>query len=135
MAFTLHPQLEKDCIFVCELSQCKVLLLNNSQFPWLVLVPMHEGLRELHDLNPQDYQQVMLEIHHVSIKFSQYSQAHKMNIAALGNMVPQLHIHIISRFESDVAWPGPVWNHPAPPTPYSKAAQAQMQHELRSLLT
>ncbi|MGE0754001.1 MAG: HIT domain-containing protein [Alphaproteobacteria bacterium] len=113
MPFKLHPQLAADTIPVGDLAVCRVLLMNNCLFPWLVLVPQREGLREIFDLGEEDYQAVMNEIRMVSAHFAAHAKAHKINIAALGNMVPQLHIHIIARFETDAAWPNPVWGTPA----------------------
>ncbi len=113
MTFTLHPTLAADTIPICDLPLCRLLLMNNANFPWLIMVPRRDGLRELFDLTPADYTVAMQEIRHVCEKFAAYSKAHKLNIAALGNIVPQLHIHIIARFPTDPAWPNPVWNSPA----------------------
>lgn len=109
MAFALHPQLACDTVLVGDFTCCRVLLMNNPNFPWLILVPRREKLRELFDLSHADYDTVMQEIRHVSEKVAEHTRADKMNIAALGNMVPQLHIHIIARFKTDLAWPKPVW--------------------------
>jgi len=118
MSFALHPQLQKDTFLVGDLPLCRVLLMNNRNFPWLILVPRRENLRELFDLSPNDYETTMAEIRMVAEQFSRLHKADKMNIAALGNMVPQLHIHIIARFETDAAWPKPVWG--AATAPYEK---------------
>lgn len=118
MSFTLHPQLHADSFIIGDLQLSRVLLMNNAHFPWLILVPMRTGLLELFDLAPEEYALVMQEIRMVAGKWSAYTKADKINIAALGNMVPQLHIHIIARFRDDPAWPSPVWNHAAPPRPY-----------------
>lgn len=117
--FQLHPQLSADTIFITDLPLCRVLLMNNKNFPWLILVPMRAGIREIFDLGTEDYTQAMNEIRKVSQAFADLSKAYKMNIAALGNMVPQLHIHIIARFEGDSAWPKPVWSATEPATKYS----------------
>ncbi len=119
MSFALHPQLAKDTVLIGELPLCQVLLMNNRHFPWLILVPKREGLRELFDLPPKDYHVAMQEIHDVSQAFYKLHKADKINVAALGNMVPQLHIHIIARFENDAAWPKPVWNTVS--APYEKS--------------
>jgi diadenosine tetraphosphate (Ap4A) HIT family hydrolase len=110
VTFSLHPQLAADTIPIGNLPHCRLLLMNNAHFPWLILVPRGEGLREIFDLPPEKYALVMDEVRSVAETFHTHTQAHKMNIATLGNMVPQLHIHIIARFENDVAWPNPVWN-------------------------
>jgi len=117
--FTLHPVLAADCAIIGDLAICRVLLMKNARFPWLVLVPKRENLRELHDLSASEYLIVMEEIRSVSSRFSALTGAHKMNVAALGNMVPQLHIHVIARFTDDAAWPQPVWNSGISATPYS----------------
>lgn len=107
--FTLHPTLANDTFPVCDLSLCTVLLMNNQRFPWLILVPKQPDLREITDL-PADLQHTLMdEITHASRTLQHHTKADKMNIAALGNMVPQLHIHIIARFSGDKAWPSPVW--------------------------
>ncbi len=134
MPFTLHPQLANDCAHLCDLSVCRVLLMNDVRFPWLILVPMRDGMRELFDLSPQDYQTAMQEVRQISAAFASYTSATKMNIAALGNMVPQLHIHIIARFENDSAWPAPIWNSTIAPRPYSQAELIGKIEEIRIAL-
>lgn len=124
--FTLHPQLAADTIFVGDLSICRVLLMNNRHFPWLILVPQIPDLREIFDLAPHDYTNVMTEVRTVTQHFATMTHADKMNVATLGNMVPQLHIHIIARHAKDAAWPQPVWNCGVKPESYDAA-------ELKSL--
>jgi diadenosine tetraphosphate (Ap4A) HIT family hydrolase len=126
--FTLHPQLAADCLPVGDFALCRVLLMNNRNFPWLVLVPKREGLRELFDLSSEDYAQTMTEIRRIAETFRVLTNADKMNIAALGNIVPQLHIHVIARYENDDAWPNPVWNS-------GVAASAYSAEESRSFIT
>jgi diadenosine tetraphosphate (Ap4A) HIT family hydrolase len=129
MSFTLHLQLEKDTLPIGELSICRLLLMNNKQFPWLILVPKRVGLREVFDLSPEDYSLVMQEVRSIAEPFAHHTKADKINIAMLGNMVPQLHIHIIARFTSDAAWPNPVWNSGAETHPYSFAeAEEKLNH-------
>lgn len=115
--FTLHPQLAKDTVFVAKLALCRVLLITDATYPWLVLVPERGDIREMHQLTGEDQQVLMREITLVAECLEALVSADKMNVAALGNMVPQLHVHIIARFEGDPAWPGPVWG-AVPPTPY-----------------
>jgi len=134
MNFALHPQLAADTLPVCELPFCSVLLMNNAHFPWLILVPQRAHLRELFDLTPEEYTLVTQEIRMVSEKFCAHTQAHKMNVAALGNMVPQLHIHIVARFENDAAWPAPVWGSTATPRPYSAHEAEMIVPQIRQLL-
>lgn len=109
MKFALHERLEADTIIITELSHCRVLLMNDSQYPWLILVPRYNNLRDLHDLPKDLFSAVMDEIRYISEILTEECNAFKINVAALGNMVPQLHIHVIARFENDAAWPGPIW--------------------------
>ncbi|MBK8452611.1 MAG: HIT family protein [Thiofilum sp.] len=107
--FTLHPQLAKDTVWVTDLALCKVLLMNDAQYPWLILVPQLADLREIYELNSEQRQMLWEESDQVSRVLVQVFNPIKLNIAALGNMVPQLHIHHIARFTTDPAWPAPVW--------------------------
>jgi len=107
--FTLHPQLATDTESVVELNLCKILLMNDQTYPWVVMVPKRLDLREIHDLSPADQQLLVSEITQTSKAMQRLFKADKMNVAALGNMVPQLHIHVIARYENDSAWPGPIW--------------------------
>ncbi|WP_417429748.1 HIT domain-containing protein [Kiloniella sp.] len=109
MEFALHERLQADTVTITELSHCRVLLMNDSQYPWLILVPRYNDLRDLHDLPKDLFSAVMEEIRYTSEILTEECNAFKINVAALGNMVPQLHIHVIARFENDAAWPGPVW--------------------------
>lgn len=129
--FSLHPTLEADCHVVGDLPVCHVLLMDNQRFPWLILVPRRTNLRELTDLSDDDYTSVACEIRQVSSQFSALTGAHKMNIAALGNMVPQLHIHLIARYRHDPAWPQPVWNSGISGESYSESACRELLHECR----
>lgn len=109
MAFTLHKQLAEDTIAVGDLPLCQILLMNDARFPWLVLVPRRESASEPFDLSMKDQQLLWQEAALVAEKFKDLTGADKMNLAALGNQVPQLHIHVIARFKDDAAWPAPVW--------------------------
>lgn len=113
--FTLHPQLLKDCFTLGDLELCRVLLMNNRLFPWVILVPRRPSLCEITDLTQKDSLKLMEEMVFVSRAMQTITHAQKMNIAALGNVVPQLHVHIIARFEKDAAWPRPVWGHGSEP--------------------
>jgi diadenosine tetraphosphate (Ap4A) HIT family hydrolase len=122
--FLLHPRLEADSLPVASLPLCRVRLMNNARFPWLLLVPALPQKREITDLDEPQQQQLMREIAQASRVLQQLTGAHKMNVATLGNMVPQLHIHIIARFEGDAAWPAPVWGTGGEPyTPEAAATQ------------
>ena len=118
MAFELHTRLAADGIHVADLALCCVLLNNDSRFPWCILVPRLEGLRDFHEVPAAHRDALFAEIETVSVALQQISKADKMNVAALGNMVPQLHVHVIARHTTDVAWPTPVWSVPSP-TPYA----------------
>ena len=114
MTFQLHPQLAKDCLVIKDLELCRVLLMNDSNYPWCILVPMREGKKDLYELSDAEQKQFITESSRLSqVMMSLFSdkefKGKKMNIAALGNMVPQLHIHHIVRREGDPCWPKPVW--------------------------
>ncbi len=134
MGFTLHPQLAADTFVVGDLPLCRVLLMNNRHFPWLILVPMREAKRELFDLSTEDYPLAMSEVRSVSEQFCTLTSADKINVAALGNMVPQLHIHIIARYTRDAAWPSPVWNAPVTAEPYPQTLREQWLEKLSAAL-
>lgn len=128
--FVLHPQLAADTIEVDRWACSRVLLINDATYPWLILVPQRPELRELHDLAADDLVQVMAEIVRASQAMEWLFQPVKLNVAALGNQVPQLHIHVIARFEDDSAWPKPVWG-VAPAVSYSASDLAARLEALR----
>jgi len=105
----LDPRLESDSTHVIDLSLCQVRLSHNAAFPWVLLIPKKDELVELIDLNAADQQMLMQEVALASQVMFQLFHPTKLNVATLGNMVPQLHIHVIARYETDAAWPGPVW--------------------------
>ena len=112
--FELHPRLQADTQPLGDLPLCRVLLARDSQYPWLILVPRIAQLREIHHLAPEQQQQLMQESCAVATLMEQALSPDKINVAALGNMVPQLHLHHVARFTTDPAWPGPIWGaHPA----------------------
>lgn len=119
--FELHERLAADTIEVEHWALSSVLLMNDSSYPWLVLVPRRPGLRDFHDLAPDDLPAMTAEIVRASRLLQDSFRPIKINVAALGNQVPQLHVHVIARFESDPAWPGPVWG-VVPPAPYGPEA-------------
>ncbi len=124
MSFTLHPDLTSDGILMGSFPLCRVLLINDAAYPWFVLVPQIMNLRDPIDLAPDDYAVLWQESRIFSTAIMDIFSGEKLNIAALGNMTPQLHIHHIVRFKADPAWPGPVWGK-QPLTPYANgAAQA-----------
>lgn len=117
--FTLHPRLAEDTVLLADWTLCQLRLMNDRTFPWLVLVPRRADIREMHRLGPADQHRLTTEICGAAARLEEVTEARKMNVAALGNMVPQLHIHVIARFEEDPAWPGPIWGH-GPADPYTR---------------
>ena len=114
--FELHPRLQADTQILGDLPLCRVLQAKDSQYPWLILVPRVAGLREIHHLLPEQQQQLMQESCAVATLMEEALGPDKINVAALGNLVPQLHLHHVARFSTDAAWPGPIWGaHPAIP--------------------
>jgi len=127
----LHPQLEKDCILIGEFSLCSLLLLNDTNYPWFILLPNRENVTELHQLPTDDQQQFLKESMFFSRCLEQTLHPDKLNIAALGNVVPQLHIHHIARFTTDVCWPEPVWGK-ANAIPYTKNELKELKKQILS---
>ena len=107
--WSLHPQLAKDTIDIGDLPLSRVLVIKDANYPWLLLVPRREGAVEIIDLDEVAQAQLMTEITRVSRAVKEITKCDKLNVAALGNVVPQLHVHIIARRTTDVAWPRPVW--------------------------
>ena len=107
--FNLDSQLQKDTIAIASLPLCELLLMNDANYPWLILVPRREDVRELIELSAEDQLQFMHESNAVARLLQTQFSAEKLNIAALGNVVAQLHIHHIARFKHDAVWPKPVW--------------------------
>lgn len=128
--FTLHPRLAADTLLLGDFPLSHCLLMNDMHYPWLILVPRQAGIREIFELTTEQQQQLLRESSWVSARLSQYFNATKINVGALGNMVPQLHLHVIARYENDAAWPGPVWGkHPA--EPYTNENLQRMHARLR----
>jgi diadenosine tetraphosphate (Ap4A) HIT family hydrolase len=112
MSFALHPRLEKGTHVIGKSGSCRVLLKDNADFPWILIVPEVSGdLEELHQLPPEQFAEVVFMIRRVSQFMSDRFQPGKLNVACLGNIVRQMHIHVVARSEDDPAWPGPVWGH------------------------
>ncbi|MEM5502893.1 HIT family protein [Ahrensia kielensis] len=107
--FKLDSRLSADTMEIGESGLCRLLLMNDSRFPWLIMVPRRHDITEMHELTPLDQTVLTFEIAQISELLKDITGCKKINIGALGNMVPQLHIHIIGRNEGDAAWPGPVW--------------------------
>ena len=127
--FELHPQLAKDTSAIGRFGLCRLLLMNDSRFPWFLLVPERENVREVHELNDADRRQLWDESAQLARALTMVFKPDKLNIAALGNQVPQLHVHHIVRYAHDAAWPAPVWGK-LPPTPYYSAEQTKIRNLL-----
>jgi diadenosine tetraphosphate (Ap4A) HIT family hydrolase len=108
-AWSLHPQLTTDTIDIGDLPLSRVLVIKDANYPWLLLVPRREGAVEIIDLDEVAQAQLMTEVARVARALKEVTKCDKLNVAALGNVVPQLHVHIIARRTNDAAWPRPVW--------------------------
>jgi diadenosine tetraphosphate (Ap4A) HIT family hydrolase len=128
--FALDPRLAADAVPVAKLPLCRVLLMRDQRFPWLILVPERENLKELHDLTHADQRQLMNEVARASRVLERLFRPDKINVGALGNVVPQLHVHVVSRKKEDAAWPGPVWGH-GERQPYDEAGLLVRLRRLR----
>jgi diadenosine tetraphosphate (Ap4A) HIT family hydrolase len=129
----LHPQLARDTVAIGDLLLSRILLMNDANYPWLLLVPRRPGLIELIDLDESDRAQLIAEIWQVSHGLKAVASFDKLNIAAIGNLVPQLHIHIVARRRTDVAWPKPVWGL-VPPRAYDGAGLDRLAEAIRHAL-
>ena len=116
-SFPLHPRLKADTVFVADWPLSRVLLMDDRRYGWLVLVPRRPGMTELFDLSQPDRATLMEEAARAAMLLKTITGAAKINIGALGNLVPQLHLHVVARNPGDPAWPGPVWGH-SPADPY-----------------
>ncbi|MSO94050.1 MAG: HIT family protein [Rhodospirillales bacterium] len=132
-SFSLDPKLAADTIALTRWKLCRVLLMNDSNFPWLVLVPERTGLRDFHDLAPADLGEATAEIVRASRALELAFKPHKLNVAALGNVVRQLHIHVVARFTNDPAWPRPIWG-VVPAKPYGEPELAAIAARLKAVL-
>jgi len=128
--WSLHPQLAADTVPVGDLALARVLLANDANYPWLILVPRKAGLTELIDLNEKEQVQLLGEVANAARVLRDITACDKLNIAALGNQVPQLHVHVIARRRGDAAWPKPVWG-VMPPKPYDPAERERLTGDIR----
>ncbi len=131
--FVLDTRLHEDTWLIGDFPLCRLLLSNDSNYPWFILVPRREGISELFQLDEHDQQLMWAETTALARTLKDAFGADKMNVATLGNVVSQLHMHVIVRYQADVAWPGPVWGkHPA--KPYTQAEVGAIQDKLKSAL-
>jgi diadenosine tetraphosphate (Ap4A) HIT family hydrolase len=131
--FTLDPRLEQDTLCLGKFPLSLLLLMNDSTYPWLILVPQRPEIREVYQLDPTDRQQLLVESCHLAEVLAALLRPDKLNIAALGNVVAQLHLHHVVRYRSDPAWPAPVWGK-TPPVPYRPEQFAALRTSLLPLL-
>jgi diadenosine tetraphosphate (Ap4A) HIT family hydrolase len=128
--WSLHPQLAKDTIAIGDLPLVRALLMNDANYPWLVLVPRQADAVEIIDLDDEQQTLLMSEITLVARVLKDVTGCHKLNIAAIGNLVPQLHVHIVGRRTGDAAWPRPVWGAVAA-RPYEPAERDRLIEAIR----
>ncbi|MET3651094.1 HIT family protein [Dyella japonica] len=133
-SFALDARLRNDTRHVASLELCDVLLMNDARFPWLVLVPRVAGMVEICDLPIEQQTMLWREVSHASQALRSLAPFDKLNLGALGNIVRQLHVHVVGRREGDAAWPGPVWGSGAA-LPYDEHALALLRERLRVALT
>jgi diadenosine tetraphosphate (Ap4A) HIT family hydrolase len=131
--WSLHPQLALDTVPIGDLALSRVLLANDANYPWLILVPRRPGLIELIDLDDNAQVQLLGEVAAAARALKSVTECEKLNIAALGNQVAQLHVHVIARRHSDAAWPKPVWG-AAAPAAYNPAVRDGLIGALRRAL-
>jgi diadenosine tetraphosphate (Ap4A) HIT family hydrolase len=129
-AWTLDPQLERDTVAVGDLPGARVLLMNDANFPWLIVVPRQPGAVEIFDLDDGGRAQLMSELAGLAQHLRELTGCHKINIAAIGNVVSQLHVHVIARRRDDPAWPRPVWG-ALPARPYGETEREALVQALR----
>lgn len=132
--FVLDSRLEQDTLQLGDFPLCRLLLMNDANYPWFILVPRCEGVSELFQLDSSDQQALWREATALAETLKDIFGADKMNVATLGNVVSQLHIHVIARRRDDAAWPAPVWGR-SPATPYSNAQIDAIRQKLKLVLT
>jgi diadenosine tetraphosphate (Ap4A) HIT family hydrolase len=132
--WTLHPQLARDTVPVGDLPLSHLLLMNDANYPWLILVPRRANVSELIDLSADERTQLMNEIARAAQALKDITTCDKLNVAALGNMVAQLHVHVIARRKNDPAWPKPVWG-AVPARAYEAATMQKLLTRLREQLS
>lgn len=123
--FELDERLSRDTLFVADLGLCQLRLMNDSRWPWFVLVPLRDGISEVFELTPLDQAMLTFEINMVAEALKKATGCAKINVAAIGNIVRQLHVHVIARSEGDANWPGPVWGFEKP-VAYDKDAREKL---------
>ena len=133
MSFKLSSILEQDSIFITKFELCQLRLMNNSDFPWVILVPEKNDIVEIMDLKANEFNKLNSEILQVAKIIKSVFNPDKLNIATLGNIVPQMHIHIVARFKNDKLFPKPVWGHEF--NRYSLDKSQEVVHSLKTTIT
>lgn len=131
--FAPDARLVSDSYPVTELPLCQLRMMNDQRYVWLMLIPRYEHIREVHELSAADQQQFWLEGTRLGQAIKTHFEGDKLNIATLGNVVSQLHLHVVLRNKGDPAWPGPVWGH-SQAEPYTNDQQAEMRSRLLALI-
>ena len=133
MAFVLNPKLESGGFALGNIGGCRLLLKDNALFPWLILVPEVEGVEDLHQLEPGRYTEVLGAMRKVSEFVESHFSPEKLNVACIGNVVRQMHIHVVGRSPGDPAWPGTVWAHDGK-SEYSEDEMEEIREAARAAL-
>lgn len=133
LQFELHPRLAADTSFILDAPLSRVLLMNDAHYPWVILVPRRPGIREIYELDAADQYALLRESSALGRALMELFAGDKLNVAALGNVVPQLHVHHVVRRQDDPAWPAPVWGK-LPPRPYEASERAARLRELQATL-
>lgn len=133
MSFSLHPRLAADSAYVGDFALCQLRLAGADFGPWLLLIPRVSGIEEIHHLSPSDQQILWQESTLVASCLESLFAPDKLNIAAIGNLVPQLHLHHVARFRDDAVWPNPIWGH-LQATPRSPSQQTALVSQFREAL-
>lgn len=131
--FVLHPRLAADTFAIADWPLSRVLLMNDARYAWLILVPRRAEIVELHDLGDADRAVLIEDVARAGAALKAVTGATKINVGALGNLVPQLHVHVVAREPGDPAWPGPVWGHSAA-VPYENPARDRLVTALQARL-
>lgn len=132
--FALDPRLQQDTLHVGDFPLCRLLLMNDASYPWFILVPRREEVSELFQLDEADQRSLWHETNLLAEVLKDTFKADKMNVASLGNMVSQLHMHVIARRRGDAAWPAPVWGH-QPAQPYTEDQVKEVRDRLKLVLS
>ncbi|HET7663250.1 MAG TPA: HIT family protein, partial [Rhodanobacteraceae bacterium] len=127
------PRLAADTVVLTDLPLCRLCLMNDSRFPWLILVPRRQGATEIDQLEPDDRETLWREVDQAMAALRAATPLDKLNVGALGNIVRQLHVHVVARRETDAAWPGPVWG-AGKARPYTPQALTDICDRLRDAL-